>query len=497
MLMNARCLVSVVAAVLLSGCAAVASAPRTQVETSPTAAASEPPTEIGLRTATVATITAEQANNADLLSDEQEVAILARHYLRLTLEAGTYEDGYIDAYYGPAAEQSLAQAERRSRAALVADAQTLVRLVEIVLSRPSLASRTPEPPYSPRRRLLALRGMLVAAETRLRMIGGERLSFADEARGLFGVDVTTRPLSDFDPILAQLERSIPGTGSLASRVDAFNERYTIPADRLRPVMDAAIAECRRRTMAHMTLPEGESFTLEFVTDKPWSGYNYYQGNYRSLIQINTDLPVRISRAVDLGCHEGYSGHHVLNLMVESRMARGPADGVAGGRGWREYLVNPLYSPTSVLSEGSANYGIDLAFSPAERLVFEREVLYPLAGLDPATAQAYWQLQQATEALSGARLSIAQQYLDGAITRGEAVALTQRYLLLSPARAEQSVAFTDHYRSYVLNYGWGRDLVRGFVERGAPDGTPPDAAERWRRIVAILSEPTLPGDLIVR
>lgn len=418
---------------------------------------------------------------------------VARRYLRLTLEAGTYEEDYIDAYYGPANEQADAIGNRRSRSGLIRAVRELVRETDTYLALPGFAARTPEPAYSPRRRLLALRGMLVAAETRLKMIGGERFRFADEARGLFGVDVTTKPLNDFDPILAQLEGLIPGDGPLAARVDAFNERYVIPADRLRPVFDAAITECRRRTMAHMTLPEGESFTMAFVTDKPWSGYNYYLGNYQSRIEINTDLPIRISRAVDLGCHEGYPGHHVLNLMVESRMARGGA--TANGRPgqpWREYLVNPLYSPTSVLSEGSANYGIDLAFPGPERLAFERDVLYPLAGLDPATAEAFWRVQQATEVLSGARLTIARMYLDGEIDRARAVELTQRYLLLSPARAEQSVGFTDHYRSYVLNYGWGKDLVRQYIERGQPD-----EATRWRRMEHILSEPTLPTYLMPR
>jgi hypothetical protein len=248
------------------------------------------------------------------------------------------------------------------------------------------------------------------------------------------------------------------------------------------VFDAAIAECKRRTAQYIPLPAGETFVMEFVTGKPWSGYNYYKGNYKSLIQINTDLPIRISRAVDLGCHEGYPGHHVLNLMVEEQMAR--------KNGWKEYEVNPLYSPTSVLSEGSANYGIDLAFPAAERLAFERDILYPIAGLDPNSAEAFWKMQQMTEALSGARLTIAKMYLDGGVTRAQALELTQKYLLLSPARAEQSVKFTDHYRSYVINYGWGKDLVRAYIERGNPDAT-----ERWRRMEKILSEPTVPADLL--
>ena len=100
------------------------------------------------------------------------------------------------------------------------------------------------------------------------------------------------------------------------------------------------------------------------------------------------------------------------------------------------------------------------------------------------------MQQMTEALSGARLTIAKMYLDGEIDRTQALGLTQKYLLLSPARAEQSVGFTDHYRSYVINYGWGKDLVRNYVERGNPD-----SATRWRRMEKILSEPTQPADLL--
>jgi hypothetical protein len=446
----------------------------------------------GTRMATDSDVSVLGASLDSWPSDEEAANAMAARYLRLTLEAGTYEEGYIDAYYGSADEKAAAEAARRPREELIAEAQAMVRAIDYMMNRRSLAARNPEPAYSPRRRLIALRGALVAAETRLRMIGGERLSFADEARGLFGVDVTARSLTDFDPILARLDRTIPGTGTLAERVTAFNDRYVIPPDRLRPVFDAAIAECRRRTAAHIRLPEGEAFTMHFVTNKPWSGYNYYLGNYRSRIEINTDLPIRIARAVDLGCHEGYPGHHVLNLLIEQRMARGGATGVNGGVGtpWREYLVNPLYSPLSVLSEGSANYGIDLAFPGPERLAFERDVLYPLAGLDPATAQAYWQVQQATDELGGARLTIARMYLDREVTREQAIELSQRYLLLNRARAEQSVTFTDTYRSYVLNYGWGRDLVRRHIER---DGA--DQATRWQRMDALLGEPTVPGDLL--
>jgi hypothetical protein len=421
-----------------------------------------------------ASATVAPAAPASVTAPAISITDISDAYIRLTLEAGTHEAEYVDAYYGPPALQAAAKENPRSLAQLIIETRALTAAIDVAL--PSIKV------VSERRRAVALRGMLIAADTRLQMLQGRKFAFNDEARGQFATVPELKPLAYYDAILANLETLIPGDGPLSARVDAFNERYIIPKDRLQPVFDAAIAECKRRTAQYINLPADETFVMEFVTGKPWSGYNYYKGNYKSLIQINTDLPIRISRAVDLGCHEGYPGHHVLNLMVEEQMAR--------KNGWKEYEVNPLYSPTSVLSEGSANYGIDLAFPASERLAFERDILYPMAGLDPKSAQAFWQMQQMTEALSGARLTIAKMYLDREITRPQALDLTQKYLLLSPARAEQSVKFTDHYRSYVINYGWGKDLVRAYIERGNPDAT-----ERWRRMEKILSEPTVPADLL--
>ena len=109
----------------------------------------------------------------------------------------------------------------------------------------------------------------------------------------------------------------------------------------------------RADAAHLALPPGESFTVEYVTGKSWSGYNWYQGDYRSLIQVNTDLPINIDRAIDLACHEGYPGHHVYNVLLEQHLVR--------ERGWIEYSVYPLFSPQSLIAEGTANYGIEVAF----------------------------------------------------------------------------------------------------------------------------------------
>jgi hypothetical protein len=394
----------------------------------------------------------------------------ARDYVRLQLAIGEKEEGYIDAYYGPE--------ELRAEGKAVAAAEGLPQLSARV---DALSGRIAKLQAAEPGRARFLLAQLTAAKTRLRMLGGEKLSFADEAEGLFGVRPQLRPLADFDPVLARIEKLVPGSGPLSQRVDAFQDRFTIPRERLQPVFDAAIAECRARTARHIALPSDERFAMSFVTGKSWSGYNYYQGDFASKIEINTDLPIRISRAVDLGCHEGYPGHHVLNVLLEQRLVR--------GRGWIEHSVQPLFSPQSIISEGSANYGIDLAFPGPEKLAYEVRAIYPLAGLPTAGAATYDALLTALRDLQGARFTIAREFLEGRITEPQAVALTQKYQLVSEARARQSIAFTKQYRSYVINYGLGRDMVAADVESAGSD-----QAARWRRMEAILSEPTLPSDL---
>ena len=401
---------------------------------------------------------------------------IAKDYVQMTLEIGEREPGYVDAYYGPKEWADAAKSAPRSLPDLAKEAAALSARINAV--DPAKLD-----PMSVRRRAFLL-AQLRAAQTRLRMIQGEKLSFAEEAQGLFGVRVELKPLTSYDPVLDRIAALVPGRGVLAGRVEAFQDRFTIPKERLKPVFDAAIQECKRRTAQHIALPLGERFTMEFVTGKSWSGYNYYQGNYDSLIQINNDLPIRISRAVDLGCHEGYPGHHALNMLLEQRLTK--------DRGWIEFSVYPLYSPQSLIAEGTANYGTDLAFPGEQRLAYETQALYPLADLPTRDADEYLKLQEAIDALQGARFTIAREYLEGRINRKQAVELTQKYQLVSKQRAEQLIDFTEQYRSYVINYGLGQDMARAYVEAAGPT---PEA--RWAAFERIISEPTLPSDLLVR
>lgn len=395
---------------------------------------------------------------------------VARDYVALILEIGEREPGYVDAYYGPAEWAEAAKAHPREVPALLQGATSLTERLN------ALSTRGADPAVVQRKAYLLAH--VSAASARLRMIGGETMSFADEAYALFGVRPDLMPLSHYDPILARIDSLVPGSGPLAGRVAAFRTGFVIPTDRLQAVMDAAIAECRARTVRHIALPANERFTLAFVTDKPWSGYNYFQGDAASKIEINTDQPIYTDRAVDLGCHEGYPGHHVYNALLERTFVR--------ERGWVEMSVYPLYSPMSFVAEGSANYGIDLAFPGDEAEVFEREVLLPLAGLTGAPVAEKIQLNALMRQLGRAEYTVADDYLSGRAGREESIARLVKYGLTTPERAAQRLRFIETYRSYIINYGLGRDTVQAWVERQGPD--------HWRSMEALLSSQILPVDL---
>jgi hypothetical protein len=235
-------------------------------------------------------------------------------------------------------------------------------------------------------------------------------------------------------------------------------------------------------LAHISLPPDERFDLEYVTGTSWSGYNWYQGNSHSLIQVNLDFPIAADRAIDLACHEGYPGHHVYNASLEQHLVR--------GQGWVELSVYPLFSPQSLIAEGSANFGIDMAFPGESRTAFERDSLFPLAGLDPALAAPNAAVREVMTQLNYARNEVARRYLDGVIDSTEAVAAMERYWLQDAANAAKTLRFIQDYRSYVINYNLGRDLVAGWVEREGGS----DPAARWAAFAALLASPRLPGDL---
>lgn len=404
-------------------------------------------------------------------SDDRPDALdnAAEEFVKLALQLGEYDKDYVDAYLGPeewaaAAKQNLLPREDLANA--ISDLQDSLNDMFVAAGESAVRHK-------------ALLRNVRAMDARMRMANGETFSFAEEAKLVYDATLPKYDFSDFEAALEKIDALMPGDGDVAERVDAFMESLAIPDDKVDEVLGLAIAECRQRTVEHIALPGSEGFVLEYVTGVNWSGYNWYQGDNTSLMQINQDFSLKIDRAVDLGCHEGYPGHHVWNVLVENR--------VLNDKGWIEFSIYPLFSPYALIGEGSANYGIDLAFPGDEKIAYERDVLFPRAGLDPELATTLDQLNELKRKLAHSQVATAQLYLDGEITREEAIEQRRRYSLSSRERAEQSVRFIEQYRSYVLNYSLGQDIVRDYIESQG-DGS------RWDTFERMLTELVTASDM---
>jgi hypothetical protein len=398
---------------------------------------------------------------------------IAEAYVHLVLALGEHDANYVDAYYGPAELREQARAQPYTPAQIAERAQALA------------AQAAAQPAGSDemgRLRQRYLYTQLQALAAHAGALSGTRLSFDREAEALYDIRPPRPDEAELERRLAPIEAALPGEGMIADRYNAYVERFAIAPERIDAVMRAAIAEARRRTAARMALPPGEQFELALVQDKPWSAYNWYQGGYHSRIEINTSLPLTITRAIELAVHEGYPGHHVYNALLEQALVR--------GRGWIEYSVYPLYSPQSLIAEGTADYAIALAFPLEQRIGFVRDVLFPLAGFDPDEAERYVPTTGSFPPTSAATIEAARRYLDGKADADATQTFLRRYALASQARAAQRLQFFDAYRAYIVNYSLGEGLVADYVARKAGD----DAARRWAVFAELLASPQLPSGL---
>ncbi|QYF91903.1 hypothetical protein KY495_14040 [Massilia sp. PAMC28688] len=402
---------------------------------------------------------------------------IAERYTKLVLAIGVHDPAYVDAYYGPPQLQEQVTKERQGLPAI--RAQIALALKELAPQRPANADEA--------LRIAFLTKQLQSMLTRIDMLSGKKFKFDEESRQLYDAVSPHHERAYYQRIVRQIDQMLPGSGTVSERLAAYRSKFVIPKDKLKPVFDAAIKACRERTARYITLPANENFALEFVTNKPWSGYNWYKGNSQSLIQINTEFPIYVDRAVDLGCHEGYPGHHAYNALLEKTLVN--------DRKWTEFRVYPLYSPMSLIAEGSANYGIDMAFTDAERLAFEKTVLFPMAGIDPALADQYAQLRKLTAKLSYADNDAAMHYLEGKWNKEQTIEWLVNVQLYPPEKAAQRVSFYDANRSYVINYNLGADLVKAYIERHSTSKDPETArAQRWAAFKQLLSSPRLASGL---
>ena len=357
----------------------------------------------------------------------------AERYLQLALRLGRHVDGLVDSYYGPAELKEQVDAEELvPPGRLAEDAAAL---------RDSL-----DDGY--------LRDLVHGCWTYARVLAGEELSYSDEVEGSYGVRPERTPEVVFERVHAELDELLPGDGSLVDRRRAWRDRHVCPGDKTMAVLEDLLPLMRARTVEVVDLPKGERAALEPVTDEPWWAFNYYLGDLKSRVVLNTDVPTTGLDLIHLAAHEVYPGHHTESAVKEQLLAR--------EQDLLEETIALVPTPQAVLSEGIAEIGIDVVLDDAARE--EAYAIIRRHGVELPDPELGLRIRHEFDQLRTVSLNAALMIFEDGMSHDDARAYLQHWTLNTPEQAAQSVRFvTDPtWRAYTITYSAGRDLCGAYV-----------------------------------
>ena len=398
-----------------------------------------------------------------------ELDPFGREYARLSFAIERHVPGFIDAYLGP--DDVRATLDANDPVGAPPASAGLVMAARDLLERiPALEATEGRKGYLTKQ----VEAMLATA----RRIAGEELPYREEVRLLFDIEPVATPEGIYDAAIADLDSLLPGDGPIVERMVAWRQSYVIPPEIARRLVDIILPELRARTQQFVDLPEDESIEIRMVQDQPWSGYNWYLGNGRSRVDLNTDLPIYAYQLTDVLAHEGYPGHHTEHALKERLYTE---------QGLGEHALQLINTPECVISEGIATLAEKMLFDPHELVRFRRERVYPAAGItgDPEREVA---IDAATRILRSVPGNAALLLHEEGRDQDDVVAYLQHYGLSTEAEARQRLRFIADplWRAYIFTYHVGYELISDWLEQ-AP-------SERRGRFRTLLREQVYPSQI---
>ena len=400
------------------------------------------------------------------LARMEELSVTDR-YLRLGLRFDRIESGFVDAYFGDPAHRRAVEAEDApDPARLAAEARTLLRDVAA------------EAPLTPQRREF-LAGHVAALECSARKFDGAPIGFVDEVKAYFDVDIALGDTADYEAAHAALDELLPGSGPLQPRMQAQRDRFLVPAERVPEVVDALAGALRDVVRERYPLPDAETVRFEIEHDKPWSGFNYYLGDYTSRVAVNGDLPQYLSGLPHLIAHEAYPGHHTEHCRKEHLLV--------AGENQPEQTIFLVNTPQCLMAEGLADHALGAAIGPGWGRWAQE--IYADLGLtfDGELAERN---AAASSGLLHVRQDAALLLHDQHASEDDVAAYLQRWGLMAERSARQSLRFVGSplWRAYISTYVEGYALLGTWLDR-ADSG--PARLDRFGRL---LDEPLTPSAL---
>lgn len=312
--------------------------------------------------------------------------------------------------------------------------------------------------------------LLRAFETMSRRLLGERFSLQEEVWRCYDLQVDWLPESIFEQAHAIYERTLPGTGSLAERLQRWKASFTLPPERahlLPGFLQRGLTEIRQRTQTLVPLPADEQVEIQTVVDRPVRAIACYLGNHRSRICLNPAVPFPLTDLFYVLCHEGYPGHLAEAVLKDEYLIQ--------RQGYLEQRVGLLSTPPYVISEGLALLAHELLFAPGEAEQWLAEHIYPEAGMEPDGSDLT-EIQRATDLLFGVFCNAAWLLSEGR-PAAEVKNYLMRYALIDEEAAQRQLASLQRpfHETYIFTYFYGRRLLEANLQG-------PQRQERLRQLL---------------
>jgi hypothetical protein len=392
---------------------------------------------------------------------------IGTEYLTLSLEIERIFPGFVDAYMGPTDLKAQAIVGPNP------DPRALLERAENLLREATGFGY-------PATRTEFLRGQITGIITTCRKLSGIEISYEDEVASSFDIAVAYTDDAVLDESILELDACLPGDGSVSERQIAYRAGFTVDQRTAARLIDMILAETRYNTSQFVNLPERDSVEIAFVTNQPWSGYNWYLGDGRSRVDINTDLPIYAHNLPSLVAHEGYPGHHTEHSLKDQLLY--------GELGYAEHAIQLINTPECVISEGIAVLAEDFGFGASSAAGWLAANLPSVAGIsiDP---DAHQRIARAGRNLRAVASNAALLFHRDGKSEREVVQYLQHYNLSTEAEAIKRFSFISDplWRPYVFTYSVGRQILGRWIGTG-------DESERLGRFKRLLVEQWTPSQL---
>lgn len=400
------------------------------------------------------------------MKNENNLSKFGRDYLILGLRIGKLIDGYIDAYYGPQELKEIVDGEeKRTPNNLMAACK-------------SLQKDLPNQGFIDER-VKFIKKILESMETSLEIISGVEIPYLERVYRIYDIKPELVDDSVFYKIAEKLDDVYDGSGNLADRMKVAQTRRILSDDKIEETFKKASIITRERTqeLYGNLMPKSEQLFIKLVNNEPWSAYNWYLGDYKSRIDINTDVPIEWTGILGLMSHEGYPGHHTERIIKEKLLYR--------EQHRFEHCILIIPTPEAVISEGLAIVGIDVLFSLHKKVQIALEELCPAIEEELPLEKLITEREDFSEMrLLGNNLAI-HAHVDG-WTDDQLIKYGSDFGFRSKEKIKQSLRLIKNplWSTYVFNYSYGAVLIRKkYGKRPNP-----------KNFKELLTRPILPSDL---